>query len=265
MIIIGEKINATRKAIAAALAAGDEQHIIKTASEQVASGAHYIDVNGGDHREGQEAKNMAWLIDLVQANTDAAIAVDSANPDAVRVGLKMARKKPILNSISLESERLEKMLPIVGEFDCMVVALLMSDNGTPTGVDDRMANAQTLIGELTAKGKKLDEIIVDPCFLPVSADQTAGRNVVDAIAKIHARWPEVHIGGGCSNISFGLPKRKYVNFALLSQAIFHGMDTGLIDPCIPGIMACIAAAEAVAGRDEFCMNYVMAEREGKLP
>lgn len=265
MIIIGEKINATRKAIAAALAAKDAAHIIKTAQEQAAAGAAYIDVNGGDPREGQEERNMAWLVDLVQDNCDSALAIDSANPQAVRTGLKMARKKPILNSISLESERLEKMLPIVSEFDCMVVALLMSDAGTPTGIDDRLANAEALVGKITAAGKKVDEIIIDPCFLPVSADQASGRNVIDAIAAIHKRWPEVHIGGGCSNISFGLPKRKYVNFALLSQAIYHGMDTGLIDPCIPGIMAAIYAAEAVAGRDEFCMNYVMAEREGKLP
>ena len=265
MIIIGEKINATRKAIAAALQDRDEQHIVKTAQEQVAAGAQYIDVNGGDPRPGQEAKNMAWLVGLVQGNTDAAVCVDSADPEAVRVGLKLAKKKPILNSVSLETERLGKMLPIVGEFDCSVVALLMSDSGTPCGVDDRLKNAEQLLGLITAKGKKLDEIIIDPCFLPVSADQGAGKAVVAAINAIRRRWPEVHIGGGCSNISFGLPKRKYVNFALLSQAIFHGMDAGLIDPCIPGIMATILAAEAVAGRDEYCMTYVMAEREGKLP
>jgi len=94
----------------------------------------------------------------------------------------------------------------------------------------------------------------------VSADANSGRMVIDAIAAIHKRWPEVHIGGGCSNISYGLPKRKYVNFALLCQAIYHGMDTGLIDPCVPDIMATIAAAEAVAGKDEFCMNYVTALR-----
>ena len=264
MIIIGEKINATRKAIAAALAAQDEQFIIKTAKEQVAAGANYVDINGGDPREGQEARNMKWLVDLVQANTDAALAIDSANPDALRVGLKLAKQKPILNSISLEAERLEKMLPIVGEFDCMVVALLMSDDGTPCGVEDRVKNAEKLVEKIVAKGKRVDEIIVDPCFLPVSADQTAGLRVIDAIAAIHAKWPEIHIGGGCSNISFGLPKRKMVNFALLSQAIYHGMDAGLIDPCVPGIMATIYAAEAVAGKDEFCMNYVMADREGKF-
>ncbi len=264
MIIIGEKINATRKAVAAALQARDEAAIIKTAKDQLDAGATYVDINGGDPREGMEEKNVAWLADLVQNHTDAALAIDTAHPVAMRRGLAMARKRPILNSISLEKDRMEAMLPIVGEFDCMVVALLMSDEGTPCGVDDRLRNAEKLLGALQGRGRKLDDIIVDPCFLPVSADQMSGRRVVDAIAGIHARWPEVHIGGGCSNISFGLPRRKLVNFALLSQAIFHGMDAGLIDPCVPGIMATIYAAEAVAGKDEFCMNYVTAEREGKL-
>jgi len=259
MIIIGEKINATRKGIAAALAARDAEAIKKVAQEQAAAGADYIDVNGGDPRPGQEAKNMAWLVELVQGATDKPVAVDSADPEAAEVGLTVAAKagrKPILNSISLEKHRLDSLLPLASKHSCMVVALLMSDGGTPCGVDDRVASAEKLIGHLTAAGKKLDELIVDPCFLPVSADQASGRGVVDAIAAIHRRWPEVHIGGGCSNISYGLPKRRFVNFATLCQAIYHGMDTGIIDPTVPDILGLIWAAEAVAGRDEFCMNYV---------
>ncbi len=142
----------------------------------------------------------------------------------------------------------------------MVVALLMSDDGTPCGVEDRVDRCEQLLDKLTGVGKKLDEIIVDPCFLPVSTDPLCGRRVIDAIAAMHEKWPEVHIGGGCSNISFGLPKRKLINFALLSQAIYHGMDAGLIDPCIPGVMETILSAEAVAGKDDFCMNYVTAMR-----
>ena len=263
MIIIGEKINATRKTIAAALENRDEKHIIATAVEQVQAGAQYLDVNGGDPRQGQEPKNVAWLIDLVQSATQAAVAVDSADPQAVRTGLSMAKKKPILNSISLEKERLESMLPIAAEFECMVIALLMSDEGTPGAVQDRVDRAAALIGKLTAVGKDLQDIIIDPCFLPVSTDPLSGRHVIDAIAAIHDKWPSVHIGGGCSNVSFGLPKRKLINFALLSQAIYCGMDVGLIDPCVPGIRETILAAEAVAGKDflDFCMSYVTAMRQ----
>ena len=264
MIIIGEKINATRKAIGAAIEAGDADMIIKTAVEQAEAGADFIDINGGSHVEGQEAKNMAWLMDLVQANVDKPVAVDSANPDAVKIGLGKAKAKPILNSISLESDRLEPMLPIAKDHDCMVVALLMSDAGTPMTKEDRTERADQLIEKLLGIGKTVDEFIVDPCFLPVSADPASGRAVIDAISEISAKYPGIHLGGGCSNISFGLPKRRLVNFALLTQAIYHGMDAGIIDPCIPGIVATILAAEAVAGKDDFCMNYVTAERDGKL-
>jgi 5-methyltetrahydrofolate--homocysteine methyltransferase len=260
MIIIGEKINATRKGIAKALETRDARHIIDTAVEQAKAGAQYLDINGGDPREGREAENMTWLLELVQANTDLPVSVDTANPDAARKGLSMARKKPILNSISLEADRMKAMLPLLREFDCVVVALLMDDAGTPCGADDRFKRAESLIKKITAAGRKLDEIIIDPCFLPVSTDPSNGRAVIEAISRIHREWPEVHIGGGCSNISFGLPKRRYVNFALLSQAIYHGMDAGIIDPCTPDIMATILAAEAVAGKDDFCMNYVRAMR-----
>ncbi|MCY2929324.1 MAG: dihydropteroate synthase [Planctomycetota bacterium] len=147
MIIIGEKINATRKAIAAALAERNEKAIIQTAVEQAAAGADFIDINGGDPREGMEEKNMAWLVELVQANTDKALAIDSADVGAMRKGLSLVRKKPILNSISLESDRLGPMLPIVAEHDCMVVALLMSDEGTPCRVDDRLHRAEALIAK----------------------------------------------------------------------------------------------------------------------
>jgi cobalamin-dependent methionine synthase I len=266
MIIIGEKINATRKSVAAALEERNEQFIIDLAVSQAQAGADYIDVNGGDPRDGVEAENMKWLVELVQANTDKPLAIDSANPDALEVGLSLVKEgsKPILNSISLESDSLDARLEILAKYDCMVVGLEMSDDGPPTGVEDRVERAAELIEKFQACGKKVSDIIIDPCFFPVSSDVMCGRAVIDAIAAIHAKWPEVHIGGGCSNISFGLPKRKLVNFAGLAQAIYHGMDAGLIDPCAPGIIAAILAAEAVAGKDDYCMNYINAEREGIL-
>jgi 5-methyltetrahydrofolate--homocysteine methyltransferase len=256
MIIIGEKINATRKQIASALEQRDESLIAQVVREQDEAGADYIDCNGGDPREGAEVRNMEWLMKIIAAHTDKPVAVDSANPEAVDLGLGMAEKMPILNSVSLESDRLEPLLPMVEKYDCMVVALLMSDAGTPCAVDDRLANAEKLVEKITACGKSVDRIIVDPCFLPISADPSSGMLVLEAIRQIRAKWPEIHIGGGLSNISYGLPKRKVVNMAALAQCILSGMDSAIVDPCIEGIVPAILAAEAIVGRDEFCMNYV---------
>ncbi|MFW6133576.1 MAG: dihydropteroate synthase [Planctomycetota bacterium] len=260
MIVIGEKINATRKRIAAALEQRDEELIVTTAVEQADAGADYLDVNGGNPRQGRESENIAWLVRLVQVNTDCPVSVDTADVDAARKGLSLAEKKPILNSISLEHDRLESFLPLLGEFDCRVIALLMDDAGTPAGVDDRVDRAGKLIERLTNAGREPDDIIVDPCFLPVSTDTASAARCMEAITAIRQKWPDVHVGGGVSNISFGLPKRRTVNLAALGQAIYCGMDAVIADPCTADLMPMILAAEALAGRDEFCMNYVQAMR-----
>jgi len=264
MIVIGEKINATRGSIARAVEARDARAIEAAALEQVAAGADYLDVNGAVPGSTSESENLAWLIDVVRAATEVPICVDSADGLAMRAGLVKAGKKPILNSISLESARLESMTPLVAENDCMVVALLMSDKGTPVGVDDRLSIADELIKTITASGKNVTDIIIDPCFMPLSVDVGSGCILMDSIAAIRANWPEIHIAGGVSNASFGLPKRRHVNMALLVSAIVAGMDYGIIDPCPEGTMQLVRAAEVVAGRDELCMNYISAAREGKL-
>lgn len=264
MIVIGEQINATRKRIAEALDKRDAAAIRKVATRQAAAGANYLDINGGDPRAGREAENMAWLIEVAQGCTDLPVAVDSANSDAARVGLSKAKGKPILNSISLEADRFDPLSALAGEYDCMVVALLMGHDGPPRSLDDRLRFAEKLITRLLSVGRKIDDIIVDPCFFPISADAACGREVMQSITSIRQKWPGVHCGGGLSNISYGLPERRLVNLAALSIAIYHGMDAALVDPTQEGVMWTIYASEAVAGVDDFCMNYVVAAREGKL-
>jgi 5-methyltetrahydrofolate--homocysteine methyltransferase len=264
MIIIGEKINATRKAIAAAIAARDEGHIIGVAREQVAAGADYLDLNGGDPRPSAEVANMEWLVRLVQSHLDVPLCLDSANPQAVEAGLSLAKAKCIVNSISLEKERLERFLPILSQHRCLVVALCMSDEGMPAGAEDRLERAGRLIQHLAAIGKSPDEIIVDPCFLPVSAQPASARELCQAIAAIRARFPGVHVGGGLSNVSYGLPGRKFVNLAMAVSAVYHGMDVAIVDPCTPYLVPLVLAAGVVSGADEWCANYVAAHRQGRL-
>ena len=264
MIIIGEKINATRKPIAAALEARDADHIIATVAEQAAAGADYLDINGGNPAPAVEVANMQWLADLVQANTDLPLCIDTANPEAMALGLSLAKAKPIVNSISLETERLAALLPVIKDNDCMVFALCMSDEGTPTGADDRAARAEQLIEELTGAGKAVSEIIIDPCFFPVSAEPASAKYVCEAIAEIKSRFPEVHVGGGVSNASYGLPNRRLLNLGMLAMATYHGMDAALVDPCTPDVVSILRASEVLSGAHEWCANYVAAHRAGKL-
>lgn len=261
MIIIGEKINATRKQVAQAIKLQDAQAIAELARMQAEAGANYVDVNGGDPEH--EVENMVWLIDVVQGAVQLPLSLDSVNPQAIMAGLKRVKHKPIINSITLEKKRMEQTLSIVRDYPCSVVALLMNDNGVPSGVDDRLRMAEELVGRLIDAGKLEDEIFVDPCFLTVYTEPNAGLDLLESIRRIRKRWPNIHISGGVSNASHGLPERKWINQAYLLLAMGAGLDAAIIDPCTEGTMPLVMAARVILNKDEMAMNYIAATRVDK--
>jgi cobalamin-dependent methionine synthase I len=159
MIIIGELINASRKAIKAAIEAQDAESIQKVAKEQADAGADYIDVNAGIF-VGKEPEYLKWLVETVQQATDKPCAIDSPDPAAIEMALSMHQGTPMINSISLEKERYEKLMPIVANTDMKVIALCMSDAGMPQTVEDRMKIADELVGGLLKNNVKVENIFV---------------------------------------------------------------------------------------------------------
>jgi len=259
MILIGEKINATRRAVAKAIQTRNAETIVELAKSQARAGAAYLDINGGD--PAKEVENMLWLQEIVQETCDLPLSLDSANPQAVTATLKHVRRKPIVNSITLENHRKNALLPVIRDADCSVIALLASDTGVPHGVDDRMALAEELVGLLLESGKRQEEIFVDPCFLTVYTEQGAGMTILESIRRIRDRWPQIHISGGVSNASYGLPVRKWINQAYLLLAMAAGLDAAIVDPCSAGTPQLVSAAEVVLDRDEMGMNYITSMRE----
>jgi len=262
MIIVGELINASRKAIGAAIEAGDKAAIQKVAADEHAAGADYIDVNAGIF-VGKEAEYLKWLTQSVQAVIDGPCALDSADPAALEAALGVHRGTAMINSISLETTRLEKLLPIVAGTDLKVVALCMSDRGMPETVDERLAIADRLVNALLQKGVAPGNIYVDPLVQPISIDNRSGLTFLDAIEKIRETLQGVHTLCGLSNISYGLPDRALLNRTFMAMAIAKGLDGAIIDPLDRRMMAAIHAAEALAGRDSYCLNYIEACREKK--
>ena len=186
MIIIGELINASRKAIKAAIEARDAEAIQKVAKDQDAAGADYIDVNAGVF-VGQEPEYLKWLVETVQQVTDKPCAIDSPDPKAIEAALAVHRGTPMINSISLEKERYEKLMPIIAGSDLKVIALCMSDAGMPRTVDDRMKIADELVGQLVKNKVPVDNIFVDPLVQPVSVENTFGVEFISAIEKMAVR------------------------------------------------------------------------------
>jgi 5-methyltetrahydrofolate--homocysteine methyltransferase len=259
MILIGEKINATRRTVARAIQTRDSETIRELATSQAKAGATYLDINGGDPTK--EVDNLLWLQEVVQEASDRPLSLDSANPQALEACMAHVRHKPIVNSITLETKRKETMLPLVRDQDCSVIAVLVGDHGVPHGVEDRMALADELVGLLLNSGKKQDEIFVDPCFLTVYTEEGAGLTVLESIRCIRARWPHIHISGGVSNASYGLPVRKWINQAYLLLAMAAGLDAAIVDPCSVGTPQLVSAAEVILNRDEMGMNYIVSMRE----
>lgn len=263
MLIIGELINSTRKQIRKAVEEKDAAFIQDLARRQAAAGARWIDVNAGAFAA-DEVERLRWMISTIREVCDAPLAIDSPRPAAVEAGLAMAGADPFLNSITAESERYRTLIPLLTKYKARVVALSLDDAGMTDDMDKVYAVADGLIKRLEDDGVPPDHIFVDPLIRPVSTNGEYGIGALRIVERISTNHPAVHKTCGLSNISYGLPKRKLVNQVFVAMAIAMGLDSAIIDPLDPRMMANILAAEALAGKDQFCMNYITAEREGRL-
>jgi 5-methyltetrahydrofolate--homocysteine methyltransferase len=262
MLIIGERINATRKRIREAVLDRDAELIRVEARRQVAAGAQMLDCNGGV--EGREPECLAWLVTIVQEAVDVPLCLDSADPEALARALPLCRRRPLINSVTDERARLAAVLPLVREHGADVVALCMSEAGTPRGVDDRVATAGRLIEAIAGYGIEPGKIWIDPCVFPISTGAEHGPAVLGAVRRIREIHPGAHTTAGVSNVSFGLPVRKLLNKTFLTMLIGCGLEAAIVDPTEEGLVAGIHAAEALAGRDDYCVAYLEAYRDGTL-
>ena len=263
MIIVGEQINTSRKSIAEAVEKRDATHIVKIAREQAEAGAHYIDVNAGTFLE-RETECLCWLVETVQGELDLPLCLDSPDPRALAEAMKCHKGEPMINSISLEAERFQALLPVVTSQPCQVVALCMAEMSMPTTVEDRVQVGAELINRLTDAGIPLEKIYVDPLIQPISVDTAMGLAALGAIAGIMNDFPGVNTICGLSNISFGLPARRLINRNFLSLCLSHGLSAVILDPTDKQLMATLMAVEMLLNRDEYCDGFITAYQNGRI-
>ncbi|MFC2039473.1 methyltetrahydrofolate cobalamin methyltransferase [Chloroflexota bacterium] len=263
MIIVGEKINTSRKLIEQAVKNRDAAFIARVAQEQAEAGAHYIDVNAGTFLD-QEVDYLCWLVDAVQNEVDRPLCLDSPNPKALSEAIKRHRGEPMINSISLEEDRFKALLPVITSQPCHVVALCMGQTSMPTTVEERVQVGSELIRKLTDERIPLERIYVDPLVQPVSVDTGMGIATLGAIKKIMTDFPEVNTICGLSNISFGLPERRLINRNFLALCMAYGLSAVILDPTDKQLMATLLSTEMLLGRDEYCENFIDAYQNGRL-
>jgi 5-methyltetrahydrofolate--homocysteine methyltransferase len=261
MLVIAEKINGTRKLVNKAVMERDVAFIQNLARAQVEAGADYLDINAGTLPD-REPDDIVWLINIVQEIVDKPLCLDSANPEALLAGLAATKQPPMINSISGEENRLRDVLPVVAKHGLKTLALAIDNKGIPEDVEGRMVIVRRLFEVSRKAGVPDSNMYVDPLVISAATVDGAGLITLEAMRRIKAEYPEAHLTGGMSNISFGLPGRTLVNRAFLTLAISAGLDSGIIDPTDRGLMETLYATNAVLGIDSFCGAYSRAFRKG---
>jgi 5-methyltetrahydrofolate--homocysteine methyltransferase len=249
-------------------------YLRKLAFEQIERGAAYLDVNVDEysHRLPEQIETMEFVVSLLAPIASVPLSIDSSNEEIIAAGIAAAGGGPMLNSASLE--RLES-LELAVEAGGPVIVTAAGDSGMPQNTEERVDNASKMVDAALSKGIAPDLVYVDPLMFPISVDGDFGQHVLDAIRELRARYgPEIHITGGMSNISFGLPNRRLVNDVFLVLAIEAGADSGIIDPIANDIRRLETldrasrpfqlALDVLTGADMHCRAYIKASRAGEL-
>lgn len=262
MIIIGERLNSSRRSFRAALESRDEQFILKEAEEQVKAGANFLDLNVSALPD-QEIDLLRWIIPLIQNHLDICLSLDSANPQALAEGLSLHRGRAILNSITLEKHRWQAILPLIKKYKPLVIALCLDESGLPETPEKTLDLARRIKDGFEQEGLTLDDVFFDPLVRPLGVNDKAGVIFLQSLRLIKFHFPQLKTVAGISNISFGLPHRPLLNRTFLTLAIEAGLDAAILDPCDAEIMATVKAALALGGRNNHLKNYLKYIREKK--
>jgi 5-methyltetrahydrofolate--homocysteine methyltransferase len=259
-VIIGERINPTgRKLLAEEMKAGDFSRVERDVLAQVEAGAHMLDINAGIPLADEPAI-LAHTIRLVQSLTDLPLSIDSSIVEALEAGLAAYVGKPLVNSVTGEEERLERVLPLIKKYGAAVVAISNDDTGISEDPDVRFAVAKRIVERAADHGIPASDIVVDPLVMPIGAMRTAGRQVFALVGRLRSEL-KVNTTCGASNVSFGLPNREAINAAFLPMAMAAGMTSAITNPMQPDLKRAVMAADVLMGNDPDCGRWILAMRE----
>lgn len=263
MIIIGEKLNGSIPSVGAAIANRDADFIRNRAKIQADANADFIDVCASVE-ETVEVETLKWMIDLVQEVTDVPICVDSPSAKTCVGAIPFCRRPGLVNSVSLEGDKIDTIFPVIADTPWHCVALLCDDKGIPSTVERRLEVFEGIMKRV--KEYKIDpsRIYIDPLVVTLSTDEEAFTTFAQCCREIKKQYPTIHITSGLSNISFGLPVRKNINQAFMVLSMNAGMDSAIVDPTNRDMLGMIYATDALLQNDEYCLEYIGAYRAGLL-
>ena len=256
--IIGELINSSRPQVKEAISRRDEGVIRRLARAQVEAGADALDLNAAESME-REPDDLRWLVEVVQDELgEVRLSIDTANPEAMEAGLSACRAWPIINSVSNEATR-RPIIELAARTEAEVIGLPMGQAGMPKTAEERVSEARALVKACEEAGIPRERLLIDVLCMSVGSNPDQGLAALAATRKIKELG--VRTCAAVSNVSFGLPRRKLLNRTYLAMLATSGVDAVILDPTDQGMMETLLAAEALTGKDKYCMEYIRYQRK----
>jgi 5-methyltetrahydrofolate corrinoid/iron sulfur protein methyltransferase len=261
MFIIGELINGMYKQIGKAIADKDKKVIQDVAKKQVEAGASALDVNCGPLSKDPPG-DMQWLVETIQQAVDIPLALDSTKANVIEAGLKLVKRKAVINSTSADKDKLDILLPLAIKYKTYLIGLSLDKKGVPQDKDRRVELAATIAASAQDAGFPFEDLFLDPVVLPVNVAQAQGIKVIEAIREFKLlATPPPKIIVGLSNVSQGTCKRSLINRIFLVMAAGAGLDAAILDPLDKELMDALITCELILNKHIYCDSYLDAYRK----
>ena len=253
--VVGERINPTgKKKLQAELKEGKLDMVLTMAEEQEKMGASVLDINMGMNGIDEKAMMLKVLYE-VSSLVNLPLCIDSSHVDIIEAALRVYPGRALINSISLEKEKFEKLLPIAKRYGAMFILLPLSDEGLPKSKEEKIGIIHTIMEEAFRQGFSKEDIIVDGLVATVGANKRAAIETLETIAYCKNQL-ELATICGLSNISFGLPERIHVNTAFLTMAIANGLTMAIANPSQDMLMNAAFATDLLVNKDGADVRYI---------
>lgn len=252
--VVGERINPTgKKALQAQLREGSFEKVIQFAEEQEACDAKVLDINMGMSGIDEKA-SMLRALEEVSGVTNLPLSLDSSYVEVLEAALRNYPGRALVNSVSLETEKFEKLLPIVAKYGAMFILLPLSDAGLPKDIEEKKEIIHKIYDRALSLGMCKEDIVVDGLVATVGANPKAALETLETIR--YCKENGFATICGLSNISFAMPERSFVNTAFLTLAIQAGLTMAIANPSQELLMSCALAADLLLNKQEAALRYI---------
>ena len=263
MLVIGENISVTAKAIGDAVKERNAKPLVDMAKAQAAAGANYIDVNIGPATKNGEDL-MQWIVKSIQAEVDSPLALDTKNMSAIEAGLQVHKGKAMINSVTGDQDKLDILMPMAKKYEAKIVGIALTDKGVPPDVDSRLEIAMTIVSSAMEHGLPMEDLYLDPIVLPVAVLQEQVHNCIQALRVFKQLQELMGLDSqpmttvGLSNISQSSPVelKSLLNRTMLLVLLANGLDSAIVDPLDKDLMAAVKTYDIVNNKILYAHSYL---------